>query len=659
MEKLLDNQAKSFAGYMKGGSSGSTPSSAGGGSFDFTAPFLKGTTALTGAFIQLGTGSLQLKDVFNGIGAAAGVLGPFGAVLGDAAAKTGGALYDMNSNFKDVSKSGVYLGNNLGLFNSAVVNAKMTTADFAKVQEQYGTRLAGLGSNMDKSALTYLKLGAEIQNDPLVYKLQAMGMSIEETNKILITTASNRRNMDMMSEKAARQTADATIQLAVEMDNTARLTGQSREEQRKLLDEQTKRTDVKLAMQLMTPEQKAAFEQTNVYVGRMGAAATNVARIFATGGPKNADDTKAVAAMDPKMQGLIRELVQETEPGKRKEIQQRIDLAAMEAANDKSRIQVAQGLVASNDAVAKQNAEVLAGQMEYGNIQTQLKREYDASKDKDKMTLAQFQEANYKRVAEEREKAGTGKGSEGEKANASQTLNQMDRALKDITSGTGVYFNKLNIELGDSIKNFRIINGRLGPITPEQAAAIPGNAATAVKDKLGIKKVEVPEAEKRPRRDGSLGAVGSFMEDWGKGTPAMLHGKEGVITEKQFQGLFGDLGKQVSGGMPNPNQMQNMLSGVAGGLKGDLEKAKQSIPTTDTFEKMFSQIKMPDMGEMTRQMASSMPTGSGSTTDGDAMTEVAKGVDQLNMRIERLINAVEDGSSKSVKALKSRGNMIA
>ena len=643
------------------GSGRTGASSAGGGgtsSFDLGGALMKSTTTLTGAFIQLGTGSLQLKDVFSGVGAAAGALGPFGSMIGNVGAQVGGALYDMNGNLKEASKSGAYFGNNLGLFNSAVVNAKMTTAEFAKTQEQYGTRLAGLASNVDKSSLVYLKLGADIQNDPLVYKLQAMGMGIEETNKILITTASNRRNMDMMSEKAARSTIDATIQLAVEMDNTARLTGKSREEQRRLLDEQMKRTDVKLAMQLMTAEQKASFEQANIFASRLGEKGTQAARIYATGGPKNEEDTKIITQLGPTMSGLIKQLVNETDEGKKKDIQRQIDMEAMRVSNDKERVGVALNLAASTDANAKGIAEATAGQVEYGNIQMQLKREYDASKDRDKMSFSQFQDANFKRIADERANAGKGgKGAEGAAGALSQTTNQMDRALKDVTSGTGVAFNKLNIETGNLIQTFVKAQGSLRPITPQEAANAPGAAVGAVKEKFGIKKVEVPEPQKR--QDGSLGSTGKFIEDWGKESLVKLHGKEGVITEKQFQGLFGDLGKQVSGSMPNPNQMQNLLSGVTGSLKGDLEKAKQSIPTTDSFEKMFSQIKMPDMGEITKQMSASMPASSGSSVDNDAMTEVAKGVNQLNMRIERLISAVEDGTGKNVRALKAGGNMLA
>ena len=37
------------------------------------------------------------------------------------------------------------------------------------------------------------------------------------------------------------------------------------------------------------------------------------------------------------------------------------------------------------------------------------------------------------------------------------------------------------------------------------------------------------------RSEGSLGATGKMIEDFGKGTPMMLHGREGIITEKQLQ----------------------------------------------------------------------------------------------------------------------------
>jgi hypothetical protein len=53
------------------------------------------------------------------------------------------------------------------------------------------------------------------------------------------------------------------------------------------------------------------------------------------------------------------------------------------------------------------------------------------------------------------------------------------------------------------------------------------------------------------RSEGSLGATGKMIEDFGKGTPMMLHGREGIITEKQLK-EFGNnamtAGLNASGG---------------------------------------------------------------------------------------------------------------
>jgi hypothetical protein len=136
---------------------------------------------------------------------------------------------------------------------------------------------------------------------------------------------------------------------------------------------------------------------------------------------------------------------------------------------------------------------------------------------------------------------------------------------------------------------------------------------------------------------GTMGELGTLFGNFGSGTPAMLHGKEAVITE---------------------SQMSSMFSGVRGQLNGELASVKSSMPDAGMFEKMFSQMKMPDIGEISNAVTSRMPQPS-SVGSSDTMSAMASGIDQLNMRIERLITAVEDGSSKSVRALKSQGNMIA
>ena len=79
-----------------------------------------------------------------------------------------------------------------------------------------------------------------------------------------------------------------------------------------------------------------------------------------------------------------------------------------------------------------------------------------------------------------------------------------------------------------------------GPIGMAIGAALGGiaggmlgkGAADAGSDAIGLP----------GRAGGSIGATGKLIEDFGKGTPMMLHGREGVITEKQLSALAAGLG---------------------------------------------------------------------------------------------------------------------
>ena len=79
------------------------------------------------------------------------------------------------------------------------------------------------------------------------------------------------------------------------------------------------------------------------------------------------------------------------------------------------------------------------------------------------------------------------------------------------------------------------------------------------------------------------------------------------------------------------------------------------MPTTSTFEKMFEKIKPATAPQPMPEPAAFAPDNE----SNDPMTDMVKGVNELNKRIERLIMAVEDGHDKSVRAIKNTGNLIA
>jgi hypothetical protein len=112
------------------------------------------------------------------------------------------------------------------------------------------------------------------------------------------------------------------------------------------------------------------------------------------------------------------------------------------------------------------------------------------------------------------------------------------------------------------------------------------------------------------------------------------------------------------------NTIKSMMNGL-GDLQVDMRSAlsniRSSMPTTGQFQEMFSSITLPSMPAV--QQASNQSTSSifagDQTTRSDANTELIRGIEGLNMRVERLISAVEDGAEKNVRAVKSTGNLIA
>jgi len=66
--------------------------------------------------------------------------------------------------------------------------------------------------------------------------------------------------------------------------------------------------------------------------------------------------------------------------------------------------------------------------------------------------------------------------------------------------------------------------------------------------------------DKQGRAGGSIGATGKLIEDFGKGTPMMLHGKEGVITEAQLNNLV----QAAMGSASNPTGSASNPTGSAG-----------------------------------------------------------------------------------------------
>jgi hypothetical protein len=655
----------SASGSTGGGSIGGGSTASGGGAAGAMNLVTGAANGLIGGFRSLTTGTANLSGVFDTFGATLGKLGPLGNLVGSVGQNIGQGVIEFNDNLKKVSENGVYFGQNLGLYSTAVANSRMSMAEFNDLIKNNNQSLVGLEGNAEKSALAFLGLAKRLQDDPLTYNLAATGIGLNEFNKALSVAASQQKFQDLSTKQSQDQVLSSAMSLAIELDNVARITGKNRTQLQKEMEERDADIGYKLLKASATGPELQGILRAESISKEFGDQASKVAQIYATGGPMNKTQAQTVAQMDPQMRGFLEQLTKvkgqtpEAE-AEREQIRMRMRQRTQEMAADTQSSKNKIALANSDFAGARENAKTQAELVERGN---QVKKD-EIEANKQNLTLSQY----YDKQNEERVKRNTGQQtSEGSAAAVAQTINKGEILIKDAGKGVADELNKLNKSVGSTITTFDGLNKVLRPYSGAEANAIMfGKGKTEAAPKPEVE----PKSEKpttttpgKPveRATGSYGAVGKFMEDFGKGTPAMLHGKEGVITENQLNGLLSQATgsvKQNANTFEPMSQMKNMLAEATGGMKTSLEASKSSMPDVSMFEKMFSQIKMPDAGEISNAVASRMPQSSASSSN-DAMNEVAKGVDQLNMRIERLINAVEDGSSKSVKALKSRGNMIA
>jgi hypothetical protein len=624
----------------------------------------------------------------------------------------------VNRSLNTVAQSGVHLGQNLGLYEESVLKARMSLPEFENTIRNNARSLAGLSTNMDKSALMFLAVGSKVQDTEVAYQLKATGTSTEEFGQVLAMVAHNARQDDMTRASSQKSLIATTLSLTTEFDNTARLTGISRQEQQKALDAQLKSKDMQLSMMAMDKEERESVTKSLASTKKYGDAVSEAVKIYATGGVTNAEEQKTIMAAGPLAQfaeqlANIKGNTPEDEK-RRESIMKKMDEVAITMANttsEEKRMWAVQAK-AGND-----TTKAMAGGVLEISRYGQILKQADNAAAREGKTRDQYIAAELEKVKQEREGAASGTGGpEGNAAKLGQTLNKVDTLFKDVTAGAGKWFSGLNDKAGQLITNFGNLNTVLRRYTPDQLTNLPGKIVDNVKANTGVREGKL--APEKGRADGSFGAMGKLIEDFGSGTEMMLHGKEGVITEKQLQGIVGaskqmganierkmssldsmmltggpasqadqeklirsmqgtfekelpkmqknfePMMKQFSSsaqtiGKQMETHMRPMVNSMQGSLKSDLERAKAQMPTTNTFEKMFDQFKLPTTVPDAPKDTQSSSDFISQTQSNDAMTEMAKGVNELNKRIERLISAVEDGHNKSVKAIKNTSNLIA
>jgi hypothetical protein len=309
MRELLREQATQLASLMKGGnsftsppasSSGSSSSGVGGAissAITTGADVLgKAASEAAGSVVALGTGAYTAKDALASF---SNVLGAVSPGLGNAFGKMSGAVLDANDRMKETAKVGVDFAGDLGKANKAVVDSGATQQQFADEMRKNASSYSGMGVTMNKAVENVLGFSRDLQETPAIEQMKAAGTTQQEVAELAMISMRERRGLDL-NDKAARQNMlDNTIALSGEMNEVARLTGVSRQEQMAKLAKDKENVMVQAELMGMDKDATNRYDLLKTKLGPLGDSVSKLADEIFTGGIRTKEGADRMAALGP------------------------------------------------------------------------------------------------------------------------------------------------------------------------------------------------------------------------------------------------------------------------------------------------------------------------------------------------------------------------
>jgi hypothetical protein len=563
MRDLIREQTSTLASIVRPNASAPAPSA--GSSLSGSVPGLgvfntavdKASSGLAGLY----KGSVNVSTAFDTFNQAMSKVPGIGAALSSVGSSAQDMVMSTYNVQQDLQKSGANFNQDLTGMAKQVTGAGMSLEQYRSVVANNSENLAGLGSTVNRSQENFLLFGKNLRESGVIQQLTKLGMSTDDINNIMVTSAYKRYNMDLSSERSQRQLTESAQELAVSMEQNTRLYGTSREAQIK--EQQSRLDNVQIQAELMHLDEAAQdrYRQMNSELDALGPAVKDLTDEIFTGGIRTQRGTELISALGP----AGAELEQAVMMQKNAVTDQQ--KAEAQAAMERAKVSV----------LEYQKTEAFRDQITLvtGGLNTASKDIMTGSQEALRATSAKVKEietAGKEPLSPEEAAAQMKKEVTGEMTGVDRegrpldktsielahTIAQSNAALLDQTAGLNVNMDNLvnsNKELNETIKQ---LNDSIVRQSPEQAAEMQKNivpeAMGKIKDYLGVKPsqsvedmLKVPEfkqeyADGTPNfqkfLDGGLDFNGMFEKFSSSGTPALLHGEEIVANKAQMQKLF-------------------------------------------------------------------------------------------------------------------------
>ena len=246
-----------------------------------------------------GSGTTNLLDLDGKFGVLGSAVSLAGTGISNFTTYTGDSVKAL----QDLSKAGLSFNNNAIGMRDSIGQTRLSLDEYKSVMEKLSPSIAGLGGTVDQGAKNFNKFSGEFMNTDFAEQLTKMGYTTKDLNDVMAANMANRRFTDLSDDMQRKKAIEATANLAREMDETAKLTGITRQEQMADLKQRTENGKVQAAIQLEMIRGGKDVEQNYADMTKrldgLGKGVKDLADEMFTGGVRTEEGAAKMAALGP------------------------------------------------------------------------------------------------------------------------------------------------------------------------------------------------------------------------------------------------------------------------------------------------------------------------------------------------------------------------